>query len=241
MKNCILTTKYEQTVKLEHCSVQKGMGHKPFCALPPPTIESGGTPPPFSYASVHIREVSFMWCYEVPCRILKIKCILSTLHHFCGKWEGRVQKLVNHVIWVTDLKKIALQALTKLCIISAWIYSIWKISNCRNSNGLLDFNRNGIGLFLIGSAFLRDQQLLRRSRARTRWFLVYTLLKNPSLQYSRRTHQEWLEDWWTPYWMLLLECAIYKNASHGTLVLACSWKCHANQKFTMRTDSDIGY
>ncbi|XP_056005122.1 receptor for retinol uptake stra6-like isoform X2 [Ostrea edulis] len=46
----------------------------------------------------------------------------------------------------------------------------------------------------LGSAFWRDNQLSRKARARHRWHLLYTLHKNPELQFLRRNSYDWLED-----------------------------------------------
>nr|XP_022337726.1 stimulated by retinoic acid gene 6 protein-like [Crassostrea virginica]XP_022337727.1 stimulated by retinoic acid gene 6 protein-like [Crassostrea virginica] len=44
----------------------------------------------------------------------------------------------------------------------------------------------GIHIAEIGGAFWRDNQLCRRTRAKHRWFLIYTLINNPQLQFLRR-------------------------------------------------------
>lgn len=46
----------------------------------------------------------------------------------------------------------------------------------------------------LGNAFWKDNQLSKKALARHRWHLVYTLMKNPQLQFLRRTTNDWLED-----------------------------------------------
>ncbi|XP_062602192.1 receptor for retinol uptake stra6-like [Saccostrea cucullata] len=46
----------------------------------------------------------------------------------------------------------------------------------------------------LGSAFWKDNQLTKRARAQHRWHLLYTLHKNPQLQFLRRNSFDWLED-----------------------------------------------
>uniref|UniRef100_K1QPP7 Receptor for retinol uptake STRA6 n=1 Tax=Magallana gigas TaxID=29159 RepID=K1QPP7_MAGGI len=46
----------------------------------------------------------------------------------------------------------------------------------------------------LGNAFWKDNQMSKKALARHRWHLVYTLMKNPQLQFLRRTTNDWLED-----------------------------------------------
>lgn len=48
--------------------------------------------------------------------------------------------------------------------------------------------------FFSGNAFWKDNQMSKKALARHRWHLVYTLMKNPQLQFLRRTTNDWLED-----------------------------------------------
>ncbi|XP_061178443.1 receptor for retinol uptake stra6-like [Saccostrea echinata] len=46
----------------------------------------------------------------------------------------------------------------------------------------------------LGNAFWKDNQLTKKARAKHRWHLLYTLHKNPQLQFLRRNSFDWLED-----------------------------------------------